>query len=117
MTGRKEIGNIGEELATATLKSRGHYIVIRNYTCPFGEVDIITIKGNTLNFIEVKTRTSFLFGEPKEAIDRKKLERIKKSALYFLKSYFEPYEAIEFGAVNISVEVLENIEIGGRYDI
>lgn len=52
---RKEIGAYGEALVARYLKDRGHRIVAMNVARKTGEIDVITRKGGTLHFVEVKT--------------------------------------------------------------
>ena len=77
MSDKKKIGNLGEELATEVLKAKGYYIIRRNFSCPYGEIDIVAIKDKVLSFIEVKTRSSAQYGAPGEAVDFKKQKHIK----------------------------------------
>ena len=53
---RLELGRFGEELALKKIKRLGYKKIIRNYRCPLGEVDLIARDGDTLVFIEIKTR-------------------------------------------------------------
>ena len=83
--GSKGLGNSGEDAAAAFLKEKGYGILHRNYRTPLGEADIIAEhKGMTI-FVEVKTRSSGAFGSPFEAVDRRKQEKLKRIALYYLK--------------------------------
>ncbi len=54
-TSKQIIGRAGEEAATVFLKKQGFVIIDRNYRRPWGEIDIISQKGDWLHFIEVKT--------------------------------------------------------------
>ena len=65
---KKELGKKGEELALRFLKKRGYRIIEKNYVCKMGEMDIIAKEKDTLVFIEVKTRTSTVFGPPQLAV-------------------------------------------------
>ncbi len=51
---RKEVGRLGEEIAAQFLKKKGFKILERNYWKPWGEIDIIAEKGNSVRFVEVK---------------------------------------------------------------
>jgi putative endonuclease len=51
---RRRLGNIGEDVACRYLRLNGHHIKDRNYLKKWGELDIVSIKGKTLRFIEVK---------------------------------------------------------------
>ncbi len=81
----KELGRRGEELAVQYLRKNGYELVQRNYVCKMGEMDIIAKEKDTLVFIEVKTRTSTLFGPPQLAVNSAKQRQLSKVALNFLK--------------------------------
>ena len=86
MTREKQAkGARGEESAAGFLRVQGYRILERNYRCPLGEVDIIARDGNTIVFVEVKTRTSERFGSPQAAIGPQKQKRMTAIALYYLK--------------------------------
>ena len=82
---RKELGKKGEDLALRFLKRRGYKIIERNYVCKLGEMDIIAQEKDTLVFVEVKTRTSMVFGPPQLAVNPTKQMQLSKVALNFLK--------------------------------
>jgi putative endonuclease len=82
---KKELGKKGEEMALRFLKKKGYQIIERNYTCKMGEMDIIAREKDTLAFIEVKTRTSSMFGPPQLAVNDAKQWQLSKVALYYLK--------------------------------
>lgn len=76
-----EVGDLGERIACAQLKAEGRKILYRNYRGPRGgEVDIVARDGDTLSFVEVKTRTRKGFGRPLEAVDVAKQELIERGA-------------------------------------
>ena len=81
---RLSLGKEGEDFAAAYLKKLGYRIRERNFRTPLGEIDIIALDGNTLVFVEVKTRRSHAFGLPFEAVNRKKREQIAKAARYYM---------------------------------
>ena len=81
----KDLGTKGENLAVTFLIKKGYAIIQRNHKTPFGEIDIIAQDGDTTVFIEVKTRRDTLFGYPFEAVTRKKIHKLKNSALFYLK--------------------------------
>ncbi len=79
----KKLGRKGEKLAVKYLKRGGYKILKRNYVNPFGEVDIIAQKEDTVAFIEVKTRLSDVFGAPSEAVNYSRKQRYISAAKYF----------------------------------
>ncbi len=76
----KVTGDMGEESACGYLKSRGYKIAARNYSCESGEIDIVAEKDSVIVFAEVKTRAQNAVSTPASAVDRKKRERIIKTA-------------------------------------
>jgi len=82
---KKELGKKGEEVALRFLKKKGYRIIEKNYACKMGEMDIIAKEKDTLVFIEVKTRTSALFGPPQLAVNFSKQRQLSKVALNYLK--------------------------------
>lgn len=82
---KRTLGHRGEELAVRYLRGKGFKILERNHRTPIGEIDIIAEDKGSLVFVEVKTRTNNSHGLPFEAIDNKKIERMRKIALLYLK--------------------------------
>jgi len=80
---RKHLGDLGEEIAARHLKALGYRIVERNYRCRLGEIDCVAVKGNTLVFLEVKSRQSARYGGPVEAVDRRKRRKMTRLARYY----------------------------------
>jgi len=76
----KQKGSAGERSAYRYLRQQGYKIVARNYRKRFGEVDLIGWDGDTLAFIEVKSRTSHARGRPEEAVHRGKQRQICRVA-------------------------------------
>lgn len=81
----KVLGTKGEDLAVKFLKKKGYKIIARNYKNYVGEIDIIARDGDTVVFIEVKTRADDSFGYPFEAVNKRKRQKLKNLALLYLK--------------------------------
>lgn len=81
---RHKTGRIGEDIATRYLEQIGYEIIDRNFECRQGEIDIIARDEEYLVFIEVKTRASSLYGQPKEAVDQTKKKHIYCSAEFYV---------------------------------
>ena len=69
---KKLLGRIGEKKAAKFLRKKGYKILERNYTNKIGEVDLIALYGDLLVFIEVKTRSNVIYGNPADAVDYNK---------------------------------------------
>ena len=104
----KETGNIGENLAVNYLKKQNYKILQTNYRNKIGEIDIIANDKNTIVFIEVKTRSSLKFGTPSEAINFHKQQKIRNTAISYLK-YKNLYEkvAVRFDCIEILGDKLD----------
>lgn len=74
------LGRLGESLAANYLRRKGYRILGRNYRSKIGELDLIAAKNQTLVFVEVKTRTGSTVGEPYEAVDNRKRQKLLKLA-------------------------------------
>jgi putative endonuclease len=72
----KEFGKAGEDIAAAYLEAEGYKIIERNYRCKVAEIDLIGIKDGVLVFFEVKTRFDKKFGDPLEAINWRKAQKL-----------------------------------------
>lgn len=80
----KELGKFGEELAADFLKLKGFEIIEQNYHFGHGEIDIIAKDGDTLVFVEVKSRQNLEYGEPEYAVTKNKQAQIRKIAQGYL---------------------------------
>ncbi|GAB4534571.1 MAG: YraN family protein [Thermodesulfovibrionia bacterium] len=95
------LGRKGEEIALRFLRKNGYKIVDRNYRTPIGEIDIIAKDEDTLVFIEVKTREGRGYGQPFEAVDKRKRQKIADVASLYLKR-FRDIPPCRFDVVSIS---------------
>ena len=99
-----QIGKIGEEKALSFLKKNEYRLLNRNYRCPLGEIDIIATEGNSLVFVEVKTRRTSTFGPPHMAVDRQKQIKMTKVALYYMKEKRLHEISARFDVLGVSME-------------
>ena len=81
------LGVLGEELAFHELRRRGYKVLLRNYECSLGEIDLIAKHEGFLVFVEVKTRSSADMGSPAEGVTPEKRRQIVRVAQYYLKRY------------------------------
>ncbi len=86
---KKLLGKRGERLVYKDLIKRGYKSIKRNFRTPFGEADIVVFDENKIKLVEVKTRTSNLFGEPKDAVDSRKIEKYHNIARFLISKYGE----------------------------
>jgi putative endonuclease len=107
----KKIGALGERRAVEFLKRNNYNILAVNYRCRQGEIDIIAKQGNTLIFIEVKTRSSLKFGMGIEAVNYSKQQKIKKVAMNFLNEKKAAFTDLRFDVIDIMIKDRDTAEI------
>lgn len=106
-------GKLGEEIASKYLIKKGYKIIGKNFRKGYGEIDIIAIYQNILVFVEVKTRTTDLFGGAKESISRAKIHTLVNTAQFYKLIHKNLPEALRIDAILISLSpdnIEENIE-------
>lgn len=105
----KRLGKSGEDKAVKYLKRNGWKIVERNYKNPFGEIDIIAKKDDTVAFIEVKTRTSDIYGAPSEAVTNIRKQRYISGAKHYFAGCNIDF-TVRFDIIEILNGVVNHIE-------
>ena len=80
-------GRWGEDRAVRWLRLRGWHIEERNYSCRFGEIDVIASRRGVLSFIEVKTRRDDSHGEAREVVSAAKQQRLLSTASLYLSEH------------------------------
>jgi putative endonuclease len=79
------LGRQGEKRAAAFLKQQGIQVLARGVANQFGEIDLVGLDGDTIVFVEVRTRRSLDAGHPAESVTAEKQGRLTRAALAFLK--------------------------------
>ncbi len=98
---KRLIGKVGELIASKYLTEKGYTIVCKNWTCRWGEIDLIAEKENILTFVEVKYRTNLTNGHPSEAITFYKKKSLQRSINMFLaKNYITKPWRVDVLCVN-----------------
>ena len=98
----RESGQRGEDRAVAYLADRGYQIVERNYRCRLGELDVIARDGDTLVFVEVRTRQSGRFGTALETVGAGKRAQIARVAAQYLAARRPRFVRCRFDVVGIT---------------
>ena len=98
------LGAHGENLACRFLRKSGYKILYRNFKGRTGgEIDVVCRDGDTLVFVEVKTRTREDFGRPFEAVNREKQNRISRGGLAWLRLLDDPDILFRFDVVEVII--------------
>ena len=97
-----KIGAEGEKRVANFLRDRGFAVVNRNYTCRYGEVDIIAENDEYILFVEVKTRKQKSMVSGAEAVDAFKQRRITLTANdYIIKTECEKQPRFDVAEVTV----------------
>ena len=101
----KTLGRKGEDCAVRYLTLQGYEILERNWTCRFGEADIIALDPEgTLCLVEVKTRRSVEAGVPEAAVTPEKQRKYERIALtYLMDADFGDGLPVRFDCIGICV--------------
>lgn len=99
-------GRLGEDLAHRYLRRRGCTIVARNYRplAGGGEIDLVAWQGDTLVFVEVKTRASAEYGTPDRAVDSEKERFLRHAARDYARRAGVDWSRVRFDIVSIVLE-------------
>lgn len=132
-TQKRQIGDIGEEIACRYLERKGYKVLERNYLKPWGEIDIIAEKADLLSFVEVKsvtreplngqqgsvTREPETRFRPEDNMHPAKLRRLHRAVQTYLMDHKVPDSRpwqidlacvyLDFSTRRARVEIIENV--------
>lgn len=95
-------GQQAELLACRFLQQHKLTLIVKNYHCRRGEIDLIMQDQNTLVFIEVRYRKNNRFGSALESVDHKKQTKIITTAQHYLLHNTQRFSDYRFDVVAIS---------------
>ncbi len=99
---KRETGSFKENEAAVYLEHNGLKIIERNFSCRFGEIDLVAEDGEYTVFTEVKYRKTASSGHPEEAVDHRKARKISKVSDYYrMIRHLRPDAMIRFDVVAI----------------
>jgi putative endonuclease len=107
------LGSFGESQVAEYRLSEGDEVLDRNWRIREGEIDLVTLdKAGAFHFIEVKTRSSLVFGHPFEAITPTKLLRMQRLAMGWLVTHdcFGCSYSIDIASVLINPDGTHSLE-------
>ena len=100
-TQRSVAGQEAEASAGRFLESEGYRVLARNWTCRFGELDLVVERKDVLAFVEVRMRSTAAWGDPAHTVSVAKQRRVVKAALHFLMAHRMPPRVIRFDVISI----------------
>ncbi|WP_343703096.1 YraN family protein [Chitinophaga sp.] len=103
MASHHELGKKGEQMAAAYLQGKQYELLHTNWTYGKKEIDIIARQGNTIVFVEVKTRSTQFFGMPEEAVNNQKQELLLRAADHYLYRHSLNPDNIRFDIISVTL--------------
>jgi len=103
MAQHNDLGKEGEKIAIHHLLQKGYQILEQNWRINRVEIDIIAMDEKTLVFLEVKTRSSNLFGEPASFVSEQKQEFMYNAAGIYMEQINHDWE-VRFDIIGILVD-------------
>ena len=100
MASHNELGKWGEDVAAAYLERQGYTIIERDWKSGHRDLDIIALDGDTVVFVEVKTRSNRMFTDPEMAVDYQKIRHLQQAANHYIK-YRHINQDIRFDIITV----------------
>ena len=108
------LGKLAEIKACEYLQKKRYKLLDVNYSCRFGEIDLIMKKGRYICFIEVKMRNENSIAKPLEFVDARKQEKIIKTSQYFMlqnETKLQPrFDVVEVFCENGDIKSIKHLE-------
>ena len=98
----RDIGRRGELTAARHLQGLGYLILATNWRAGRYEIDLVVERGNTVAFVEVKTRSPGP-QEPAEAIDWRKRRHLVRAAARWIATRSPGALEFRFDVVSVSI--------------
>jgi putative endonuclease len=95
------LGPAGERLAARYLRLRGYRILARNLMAGPHELDIVARRGDTIAFVEVKTRLRDDAAAPEDSVGETKQRHIRNAARHYLAQHQQPDTYYRFDVVSV----------------
>jgi putative endonuclease len=108
-----ELGRRGEEAAFFYLRRRGYTVVARDWRSGKvrGDLDLVAWEGDTLCFIEVKTRTSRNVATAESSVDHDKIRVLRRMARQYLLAVADAPDQVRFDVLSIYYEAQQAVDL------
>ena len=111
MSTSKALGDRGEAEVARYLRRKGYRLLGSQWRCRFGELDLIAqSRKGVLCFVEVKLRSDTAYGLPREFVDARKQEKLRKAAALWLGQHSELDAPARFDVAEVYVDQNEKIQ-------
>ena len=99
--GRKQCGDEGEALAVRFLEAQGYRVRARNWACRQGELDVVAERGDTVCFVEVRMRSTAVWGDPSHTVSFAKQRKVVKAAMHYLLAHGVRDRVLRFDVISV----------------
>jgi putative endonuclease len=110
MASHNELGKWGEDVAADYLLHQGYTILERDWKSGHRDLDIIALDGDTVVFVEVKTRRNRLFTDPESAVDYQKIRHLQQAANHYIK-YRNIGQEVRFDIITVVGTMNDNYDV------
>jgi putative endonuclease len=104
---RKQLGNLGEAIALQYVqRTLGWRVLLTNWRCRAGELDLVAMDGDCVVLVEVRTRSSNVAGTSVESVDPRKVRQLRRLSEYFVRDFpqFDPdLTPVRFDVIGLTV--------------
>jgi putative endonuclease len=107
-------GSAAESVAVRELVRMGYRIIERNFRCFAGELDVVARDGQTLVFVEIRSRRSDRFGSALEAVSRTKQQQVSRVAAAYLELRHPKFDTCRFDVVGVTGDKIEVVQDAWR---
>lgn len=101
MNERRGRGDEAEQTAAQFLEAAGYRIRARNFLARGGELDIVAEKDETLCFVEVRMRSSAVWGDPSQTITHAKQQKVVRAAMQFVAKTGQHDRQLRFDVISV----------------
>ena len=100
-TEKRVFGDLAEQLTVEHLEREGYVIRDRNVLCRRGELDVVAEKGNVLAFVEVRMRSTAVWGDPSATVTHSKQRKVVLAAHEYCQRHRLFARVIRFDVVSV----------------
>ncbi len=86
---RKPLGDFGERVAAAHLEAKGYRIIDRKFRVVEAEIDLVARDGDTLVFVEVRTRRGGAAGMAALSVNAAKAKQLLRAVDWYIEQHPE----------------------------
>ena len=102
MAAKDVLGRRGEDVAAEWMASQGFRLLVRNWRCSEGELDLVVADDQRVVVCEVKTRSGDRFGTPFDAVTQGKRRKLRRLAVLYLSTQPEiGFPVVRFDVIGV----------------